>query len=279
MYPIFFIGYHFLLVLIPLVHLCDGEVVYVTPTPPPNFDCPDGLPCQTLQHYFSNSSFTEQNIDLTMIFLIGQHEGVCEQTELKSHSFNATGVGVTIKCTYIEFRKAVAMFFTNVTLNHCYVSSQCLSVLIVEMSSAVMQNKTRMHITHASNVSGNKIKLVNTIFRSSSISGIFSFINNKGAMFLANSTLNIGQNTRITFVKCQIHPGIYLNYSTLNVEGNVDIAFINNSRSSLMMKFSSLNIMRMINISFIRNSNTSEEGIAVNVEHSTMTTEDNCFFY
>ena len=97
-------------------------------------------------------------------------------------------------------------------------------------------------------------------------------------MFLANSTLNIGQNTSITFVKCQIHPAIYLNYSTLNVEGNVNIAFINNSRSSLMMKFSSLNIMRMINISFIRNSNTSEEGIAVNVEHSTMTTEGNWFF-
>ena len=135
MCPIFFICYHFLLVLIPLVHLCDGEVVYVTPTPPPNFDCPDGLPCQTLQHYFSNSLFTEQNIDLTMIFLIGQHEGVCKQTELKSHSFNATrvGQGVTIKCTYIEFRKAVAMFFTDVTLNHCYVSSQSVNAYLFSL--------------------------------------------------------------------------------------------------------------------------------------------------
>ena len=190
MYPSFFLSYHFLLVLIPLHH-CIGEVVYVTPTLPPNPDCPDGLPCHTLKHYFSNTSLTQQSTDLSMFFLPRRHAGVCERTKLKSLSFSATGVGqvVTINCTTIVFSNAVAIYFTNLTLDNWYTLSPCLSVLILEMSSVILQNQTRVHIKHALNVSCNRVKLVNTIFKSSSISGILSIINNVGAMFLANSHL------------------------------------------------------------------------------------------
>ena len=145
------------------------------------------------------------------------------------------------------------------------------------MSSVILQNQTHVHIKHALNVSCNRVKLVNTIFKSSSISGILSFINNVGAMFLANSTLNIGKNTSITFIKNRIHPGMYLNFSTLNVESNVHMTFINNSRSSFLMKFSVLIIMKSTNLTFIRNTNTSDEGVAMYMEGCTMNTDGDLF--
>ena len=60
-----------------LVQHCYGEVVYVTPTPPPNQDCLHGVPCQTLQHYFNNKSLLEKRDNLTLIFISGEHTGFC----------------------------------------------------------------------------------------------------------------------------------------------------------------------------------------------------------
>ena len=250
MYPIIFLSCLCLLVLTPLHH-CNGEVVYyVTPTLPPNPDCPDGFPCHTLEHYFSNSSFTEQTANLSMAFLTGQHAGVCKQIELKSLSFSASGVGhdVAINCTKIVFSNAVAIHFTNLTLDHWYTVSPCSSALILEMFSVTLQNQTCVYIEHASKRSGNRVKLENTVFNNSFILGVLSFFKNAGAMFLANSTVTIGKNTSITFVKNQIHPSIYLHYSTLNIESNVHIMFINNYRCALMLKSSTLNIMKKTNI-------------------------------
>ena len=112
MHSVIFLGCHFLFVLVPLHHCySNGEVVFVSPTPPPNPNCPDNLLCHTLQHYFSNSSLTQQKTNLTMIFLTGQHAGVCKQTELKLLSFSAVGVSqdVAINCTTIVFSNAVAI--------------------------------------------------------------------------------------------------------------------------------------------------------------------------
>ena len=181
----------------------------MTPTLPPNPDCPDGLPCHTLEHYFSNSSFTEQIANLSMVFLTGQHAGVCKQTELKSLSFSASRVGheVAVNCTNIVFSNAVAIYFENLTLDHWYTASPCSSVLILEMSSVILQNQTHVYIKHASTVNCNWVKLAHTIFKRSLISGVLSFINNDvGAMILINSSVNIGQNTSITFIKINYIP-------------------------------------------------------------------------
>ena len=49
-------------------------VYYVTPTEPPNHDCP-GQPCQTLDHYFSNKEeyFNRNKVNVTMHLLSGEH--------------------------------------------------------------------------------------------------------------------------------------------------------------------------------------------------------------
>ena len=52
----------------------EAVVYYVTPTEPPNPDCP-GQPCQTLNYYFSHKEeyFNSSKINVTMLVLNGQH--------------------------------------------------------------------------------------------------------------------------------------------------------------------------------------------------------------
>ena len=49
-------------------------VYYVTPTAPPNLDCP-GQPCQTLDYYFSHNEeyFNSNKINITMLLMGGEH--------------------------------------------------------------------------------------------------------------------------------------------------------------------------------------------------------------
>ena len=242
-----------------LTQFCNGEVVYVTSTPPPNPDCPDGLQCQTLQHYFNNESFTEEVAALVMVFLIGEHAGVCKQTVLQSNSFNITGVGqgVTINCTIIELKSATAIYFENVKIDHWYVSSLRPPVLVFKMSSVIAQNKTHFYIEHNLNVSGNLIGLNNCTYKNSILSGELYFIGGEGnasAMTLVSSTLNIGNNT---YMFAMDNSGVVvLVNSTMNV-----------GRATSLLLSSTMNISS-IKMTFI--SNTADAGGAIRLLSSTM---------
>ena len=215
-----------------------GEAVtyYVTPTPPPNSDCPDGLPCQTLQYYL-NSSLIEEGIHLTMIFLTGHHAGVCTKTILKSTFFNATGVtqDVIINCTNIEFINATAINFEKVTLDHWYISSPCPPVLKLQMLSVVAQNQTHIHITHNQYALSNYIGLRHCLFRNSSLSGTLYFnninriMNTRVAMVVNSSTINIGSNTNMTFINNSVDGAMTVFNSILNIGSDSNMIFINNS--------------------------------------------------
>ena len=176
---------------------CNSELVYVTPRPNP--DCHDGLPCQTLKSYFNNKTFTQQSVNLTMIFLAGQHEGGGHRITLRSTSFTVRGDGaldVIVKDVNIKLQYATEICFENVTLHHWNCTSPGPPFLVFQMVSVLAENQTHIFIQHATNSSGNKIKLVNTFFRNSSLSGRLSFINSKWnteAMSLISSTLNIGK--------------------------------------------------------------------------------------
>ena len=52
-----------------------AAIIYVTPSEPPNPDCPLGEPYETLDHYASNITgyFASGNDNVTMIFLSGNH--------------------------------------------------------------------------------------------------------------------------------------------------------------------------------------------------------------
>ena len=268
----------FLLGKLLLVQHCDGEVVYVTPTPPPNQDCPYGVPCQTLQHYFNNKSLTERRDNLTLIFISGEHSGFCKKTAIKSAAFNVTGIGgqVTIECTDIELTNAAAIYFENVTLDHWYISSLHLSTaLVIKMSSVTAQNQTHVYIEHARNVSGNFIVFNNCTFKNnSSLSGILYFSQFVGGTFkggvmnLLSSTLPLGKNTSVTFNhNIMRYAAMYLNSSTLDVE-NACMLFFNNQRAIMLYK-STLNITKS-NVSCTGNTAKHSGGGALYIYNSTM---------
>ena len=261
-----------------LIQHCNGEVMYVTPTPPPNQDCPHGVPCQTLQHYFNNETLIEQRYNLTLIFLSGEHRGVSEKTAIKSAAFNVTGIGgqVTIEYMNTELIDAAAIYFETVTLDHSCISSLHPSTaLVVKMSSVIAQNQTHVYIEHARNVSGNFIVFNNCTFRNnSSLSGRLYFSQFVGGTFkggvmnLLSSALPLGKNTSVTFNhNIMRYAAMYLNSSILDVE-NARMFFFNNQRAIMLYK-SKLNIMKS-NVSFMGNAAIHSGGGAMYIYNSTM---------
>ena len=278
-----------LIVSLVLVNLksihCNGELVYVTPNPPPNPDCHDGLPCQTLKSYFNNKTFTQQSVNLTMIFLAGQHEGGGQKISLKSTSFTIRGAGnldAVVKDVNIELKYARVIYFENVILQHWNSTSPGPPFLVFQMHSVLAENQTHIFIEHATNSSGNKIKLMKSVFRNSTLSGRLLFVNsewNTEAMSLTSSTLIIGKNTNISFMDNQVQMAVlFLNSSTLTVESNVYMTFISNSRALMAINDSTLNVMADTNMIFISNSKIDDEGAAMFVVHSKMNIEGDLHF-
>ena len=234
----------FLADLMLVQHDCysNGELVYVTPTSLPNPDCPEGMPCQTLQHHFNNASLTEQRFNLTMIFLSGQHAGVCNRTVLMPASLTLMGVnqGVIINCTNVELRRATKIRIEYLVIDQWYILSLRPPVLVLLMTSVVAQNMSQIYIEHSSDTSGNFIGLTGCIFSNdSSLSGVLYFIKNEpsvAAMRLTSSNVNVQMNTSISFLQNRMLIGaLYLNSSVLNVEGNVHLVFFNNERAMTMV--------------------------------------------
>ena len=266
---------------------CYNEVVYVSPTPHPNQDCP-GQPCRTLQQYLSNTSFTQQSANLSMIFLTGQHTGECKWTELKWIFFTAIGVsrGVKIHCTNIEFSKVAIISLTNVSFDHCYIFCSRLSALVFVMSSVMAQNSTQINIQHIeceeTYANGNLIILENSLFQNhSSISGTLCFIGkrNELAINMTNSSLFLGKNTTIMLASNHTLPRyiVFLKFSTLNIESFAHITFLDNILC-LEMFDSTLNIMSNASMTFKNNSKMDDEGVALFVVRSYLTIEGDLHF-
>ena len=270
-----------LIILFITLHLCisrhcEGVVVYVTPTPPPNADCPHDMPCHTLQHFFNNESFLQQSDNLTMNFINGEHIGLCKKTAIKSTSFSVIGIDkeVTIMCSIVELVNATEICIENVTLDHCYISSPPQqSALVFHMLSVVAQNQTDLHIRHARNVSKNSIELYNCTFKNSTLSGMLHFNefgshNLWGVMNILSSTISLGRNTAITFNLNKFrYAAMYLNLSTVDIE-NAQMSFINNQRAILTYK-STLNIVQS-NMTFENNAARNSGGGAWYIYNSTI---------
>jgi hypothetical protein len=153
-----------------------------------------------------------------MIFLAGQHEGGGQRVALKSTSFTVRGAGaldVVIKDVNIELQYAIEICFENVILDHWNSTSPGPPFLVFQMLSVLAENQTLIFIEHGANSSGNKIKLVNSIFKNSSLSGRLSFIKSKWnveAMSFTSSihVLNIGKNTNIIFMHSRVQMVVLL---------------------------------------------------------------------
>ena len=126
------------------------------------------------------------------------------------------------------------------------------------------------------------IRLVNSVFNDSWLSGRLSFIKsewNTEAMSLISSTLNIGKNTNISFMHNLVQTAVlFLNSSTLNLESNVYIVFVSNSRAILAIHDSTLNVVADTSMIFINNSKIDNQGAAMFVLYSTVNIEGDLHF-
>ena len=256
---------------------CHGEVVYVTPNPPPNDHCPHGVPCHTLQYYFSNESFLEQSHNLTMIFMSGEHVGLCHKTTaIQSTSFRVIGIdeGVIIMCAILKLSCATAINFESVTIDHgIIVSPPQSSSLVFTMSSVIVQNQSSVYIEHARNVSENSMELYNCTFVNSSLSGSLYFSRSesdtlRGVMNILLCTVYIGESTDIIFESNRFrYATMYLNLSTLHIE-STHMFCVHNQRAILTYK-STLKVTKS-NMTFINNAAKNSGGGAWYVYNSTI---------
>ena len=262
----------------------DSEVVYVTPNPSPKPDCRNSLPCGTLKSYFNNKSLTQESTNLTMIFLPGLHVGGGHRIALKSTSFTVRGAGkldVKIKDANIELQYATEIHLENVTLSRWIISSTSPTYLVFQILSVSAEDHTHIFIEHAPNTRGNKIRLFDSVFRNSALSGTLFFIKsdpNEVAMIVTSSTLNIGRSTNISFIQNQVEKAVFLlNLSTLNIGNDVCMAFLDNTRAMAMFN-STLNVMSTVNMTFIHNSKPDDEGAAMFVVDCTVNIEGDLHF-
>ena len=134
------------------------ETYYVTPTPPPNPDCPsDGPACETLQHLFTHELWGALNC--TLIFLNGEHTvdlGGYEHGQGQStFMLNMIGLSPAVSISNLELRLVIMwpiskLYFTNITLNRSYIEMYprqvgLLSKLSWNMLKVVML-KSDVHI-------------------------------------------------------------------------------------------------------------------------------------
>ena len=91
----------------------EAVVYYVTPTEPPNSDCP-GDPCQTLDYYFSHGDryFNSDKHSISMIFMHGNHRRLKNATVKDLETFEMIGMEPTYDVV-VQFSNVIQL--TNIT--------------------------------------------------------------------------------------------------------------------------------------------------------------------
>ena len=111
-----------LIIIALFVVATDAIVYYVTPTEPPNLDCP-GQPCQTMEHYFKNGDryFNRNKINVTMKFLHGKHT-------LNTNQYYVEGLN---RFEMIGTKPARDIAYISAIVNFTSVAAVCIENLTV----------------------------------------------------------------------------------------------------------------------------------------------------
>ena len=165
--------------------LTPGEAVvyYVTPTEPPNPDCP-GQPCQTLEYYFSHKEeyFNISKINVTILLLGGEHILSSNHAECPdNHMNNCLSKIIITSCGNII--KELEMF-EMIGLEPAH------DVVVQLLANIVLVNITKSHFTN--------------LTLSTYISGYWTSLNLIGCVLLVPNTKQSSEKTapadNVTFV-------------------------------------------------------------------------------
>ena len=110
----------------------EAQEYYVTPTPPPNPDCPLDQPCHTLSYYASNASSLFNNRDnVSLLFLDGPHNFNVSLEIVRVHYLTIAGATEILDLEYpqtvikyLELHLETVLVFNieKVTLEHSIIS-------------------------------------------------------------------------------------------------------------------------------------------------------------
>ena len=291
-----------LLYCIKLASSREDELFYITPTQPPNPECPKDHSCQTLQYHLENiGDISYSNKGVTLMFISGNHTvAPCHCTRRYfSANISMIGLGGNIVIYDLEARFFVALLiienliFQNGVMSmdsangidHKFIQLHFDSVKLTEGSLFIDKTeigeilKLEAHNSLVSIIRSNNLTFTNCTFHD--FDGVpypsqilrtpietAVTVRQSHITFCGNSKFNNNHNS-----------ALISHLSVITMAGSV--SFFNNSgiRGGAMILYSStLNLVSSANISFINNS-AQETGGAIHVEPDiTRIPELKCFY-
>ena len=256
-----------------LVTPSKDELFYVTPTQPPNPECPQNSPCQTLQYYFDNSTVLrdfDSNTKLTLMFLNGNHTlTLCLCTRLvilpaKLAIVGLKGSVVVIHNMEVDFQ-VFQLTIDNIVLHNGEILISEPYYYWISLSPGI-------------DISLHAVKLIEcSLFVPSLASGDLVELQTY------NSQLSLASSSNVTFTNCSFHGfngGLYPSLTRNPIKTTITIdesdvmfagisRFYNNHHSALVSYSSVITLMG--SVSFV--NNTSIRGGAIALYSSTLNLE------
>ncbi len=101
-----------------------AQEYFVTPTPPPNPNCPSDKPCQTLDYYATNTTLLSNKNNVSLIFLEGNHQtsffDVANSTTMTVAGNNKEKVNIL--CSIFSLENVSNLTVKNLSFNNCYIT-------------------------------------------------------------------------------------------------------------------------------------------------------------
>ena len=216
----------------------EAQEYYVTPTPPPNPDCPLDQPCHTLSYYASNASSLFNNKDnVSLLFLDGVHSLNTSLVISRVQSLTIAGVNESLDdgnpCASIQFDNLQVIDVSVLTVENINLQRSNLTTSNVKrfISQTAVYEESKISIIAATEISIN-----NTMFLTETY---FNAFNHSTTMQIAN-TVSLGtllgftlftNNTKISIANCTFGDENTLVF-LINRDSNItilDSRFFNNT--------------------------------------------------
>ena len=176
------------LIFLGLIIPNQGELYYVTPTEPPNPECP-GDPCQTMDFYIANKdTYFEDKTNLTLHLLRGIHDVT------NKHSKPVLVVEDLLAFLMIGAQSSNDVLF-------------CYNIFFIQVDTAVIKNVTfsKYHCSNSHSIAGTDSPRSLIITDSSFQGVVLSFVYNTGDSYksiqLIRSVFSSGASIAFEFPK------------------------------------------------------------------------------
>ena len=218
----------------------EAQEYYVTPTPPPNPDCPLDQPCHTLSYYDSNASLFNNKENLSLLFLDGVHNlDIISLVISQVRSLTIAGVNESLDNGNPRASIQLRLLVNNVSVFKVEnIKIQQTSMNITDFEWFISQNAVYNHSTLS--------------ILSATTQGVLI----TGSMFLESSFRStfIGNHSTTVQIANTVSLGAYLRYNTFtNTEISIANSTFGNSRRGLLFEVNRASNITILDSAIINN--------------------------